>query len=203
VMRFAMPEVVRELPLDRPQLAIQTFASIIGELRDAPPGAAADLEMIATDAVEMAMREGACLMAIVTPPEAAPALLTGVVLQVPASWDTGNAETLRDSMENVGGPDVRETVVMDTNLGPAVIVQRIPGVEQARERRPLALQLQAFVPEPGTDRMLLLTLACPSADGWSSHQSLFGELVASASGPAAKRRVVEEDESFEHHTYQL
>jgi hypothetical protein len=192
-MRFAMPDVVRELPLDRPQLAIQTFASIIGELREAP---AADLELIATDAVEMAVREGACLMAVVTPPEAAPALLTGVVVRVPASWDTGNAETLRDSMENVGGPDVRETVIMDTNLGPAVIVQRIPGIEQARERRPLALQLQAFVPESGTDRVLLLTLACPSADGWSSHQSLFGELVASAVRD-------HEDESFEHDTYQL
>lgn len=102
-------------------------------------------------------------------------------------------------MENVGGPDVRETVIMDTNLGPAVIVQRIPGVEQARERRPLALQLQAFVPEPGTDRMLLLTLASPSADGWASHQLLFGELVASAAGP----RMAEIDESFEHDTYRL
>jgi hypothetical protein len=202
-MRFAMPDVVRELPLDRPQQAIERFAAIIGELRDAPPGAAADLEMIATDAVEMAMREGACLMAVVTPPEAAPALLTGVVLEVAAAWDAGNAETLRDSVENVGGPDVRETVIMDTNLGPAVIVQRIPGVEQARERRPLALQLQAFVPEPGTDRMLLLTLACPSADGWASHQLLFGELVASASGPAAGRVASEDEESFEHHTYQL
>jgi hypothetical protein len=105
---------------------------------------------------------------------------------------------LRDSMEDVGGPDVRETVTVDTGLGPAVVVQRIPGVEQARARLPLTLQLQAFLPEPGTGRMLLLTLACPASTGWAAHQALFGELVASASrGPLAV------EESFDQRTYRL
>ena len=169
------------------------------------------------------MREGAFLMAVVTPPGAAPAVLTGVVIEVPPSWDTDTAESLRDAMEDVGGPDVRETVTLETGLGTAVVAQRVPGVEQARERRALTVQLQAFVPEPGTGRMLLLTLACPSTDGWPAHQEVFARLVTSAQPDDAPARPepepvaaaaparpvrhrparVAEEESFEERTYQL
>jgi hypothetical protein len=197
-MLVAMPPAVRRVPIETPQLAIQEYAAILAELRDAPAGAAADLEAVATEAVEATRAQGAFLMAVVTPPDAAPALLTGFVLEVPENWSGDVAELLRDSLENVGGPDVRETITVDTALGPAVILQRVPGVEQARERRPLTLQLQAFVPEPGTGRMLLLTLACAAADGWAAHQRLFAELVASASRPE-----VIAEESFEHQTYRL
>lgn len=206
-MRMAVPDIVRRLPLADPELAIQQFAAIIAELRDAPDGAAADLEAIATEAVETALSEGAFLLAVVTPPGAAPALLTGVVLEVPPSWDPDTAEALRDAVENVGGPDVRETIALDTGLGPAVIAQRVPGPEQARGGRPLTLQLQAFLAEPGTGRMTLLTLACPALHGWVEHQSLFVELVASAAPadrPASTANAATaEDESFEHHTYRL
>jgi hypothetical protein len=201
-MHVAIPDTVRVLPLDHPDLAVAEFAAILGELRDAPPGAAADLELIATEAIDAARAEGTFLMAVVTPPEAAAAVLTGIVLEVPPSWSGDLADMLRDSLEDVGGPDVRETITVDTGLGPAVIVQRIPGVEQARARRPLTLQLQAFVPEPDSGRMLLLTLASPSVQGWAAHQSLFGALVASASA-APGRRVTAEEESFEHQTYRL
>jgi hypothetical protein len=99
-------------------------------------------------------------------------------------------------------------------------------VEQARERRALTVQLQAFIPEPGSGRMLLLTLACPSTHGWSAHQELFARLVVSARGddavddavdevpepestpestpePVRRRPAPVEEESFEAHTYQL
>jgi hypothetical protein len=194
-MRLAIPETVRWLPISEPDRAIREFAAILGELRDAPPGAAADLEAIATEAIDAAREEGAVLMAVLTPQDAAAAMLTGFVLEVPPSWSADLADLLRDSLEDVGGPDVRETITIDTGLGPAVIVQRVPGVEQARERRPLSLQLQAFVPEPGTGRMLLLTLASPDPRGWAVHQALFGELVGSAAGATP---VSSDDESFEH-----
>ncbi|HEV2782102.1 MAG TPA: hypothetical protein VGX25_22145 [Actinophytocola sp.] len=199
-MRLAMPDAVHRLPMEAPERAVQELATIIGRLRDTPAGTAAEREAVAREAVEAARGEGAFLMAVVTPPDAAPAILTGVVLEIPPAWTDDVAERLRDSLEDVGGPDVRETITLDTGLGPAVIVQRVPGVEQARERRPLSLQLQAFIAEPGTDRMLLLTLASPATDGWASHQLLFGELVASASAAGGS---VEEEESFEHHTYRL
>jgi hypothetical protein len=199
-MRLAIPDTVRPLPLDHPDLAVQEFVAIITRLRDAPAASAADLEVIATEAVESATRAGAAMMAVVTPPDAAPAVLTGAVLEVPPSWSSDLAEMLRDTLEDRGGPDVRETVTLDTALGPAVIVQRVPGAEQARDGRPLTLQLQAFIPEPDARRMLLLTLASPAVDGWASHQLLFGELVASASTAA---RTAADEESFEHHTYRL
>ncbi|MPZ80278.1 MAG: hypothetical protein GEV28_07735 [Actinophytocola sp.] len=220
-MRLAIPDTVHRIPLDQPERAIREFAALMGALRDLP-ASAADLEPIATEAVETARREGAFLMAVVTPPDAAPAVLTGVVLEVPQAWDPDTAESLRDAMEDVGGPDVRETVALETGLGPAVVAQRIPGVEQARERRALTLQLQAFVPEPGSGRMLLLTLACPSTHGWPAHQELFARLVTSArpddahehgSTPEPVRRrpapAVDRtgdqagDESFEEHTYRV
>jgi hypothetical protein len=199
-----MPDTVRPLPLDHPDLAIAEYAAIVGELRGVT-GGAADLEAIATEAVETALREGAVLMAVVTPPDAAPAVLTGVALDVPPGWDPDTAETLRDSMEDVGGPDVRETLLLETGLGPAVIAQRIPGVEQVRDKRPLALQLQAFLPSEG--RLLLLTLACTANRGWAAHQLLFGRIVRSARGADEPVRVrvaaTEDDESYENHTYQV
>jgi hypothetical protein len=205
-MRIAMPEFVRRLPLDHPELAVQEFAQILGQVRDLPPGAAAALEAAATEAIEWALRERVVLLAVVTPSGAAPALLSGVVLEVPTAWDAESADRLRDSMSNVGGPDVRENLTIDTELGPVVIVQRVPGREQLRARRPLAVQLQAFVPQPGTGRMLVLTLACPSIDGWDVHQLLFGEMVASV-GPdhevAPDAPNGSDEESFEHHTYRL
>ena len=220
-MRLAIPDTVRRIPIDDPPQAIKDFAAILGEVRDLP-ASSADLEPVAAEAVETALREGAFLMAVVTPPDAAPAVLTGVVIEVPPSWDTDTAESLRDAMEDVGGPDVRETVALETGLGMAVMAQRVPGVEQARERRALTVQLQAFIPEPGSGRMLLLTLACPSTHGWSAHQELFAGLVVSARSddaiddaidevpapestpePVQRRPAPVEEDSFEAHTYQL
>jgi len=199
-MRLAMPDWVHRLPLDRPDLAVREYAEIVAALRDAP---AIDLEGLATEAVETALDAGAVLLAVVTAPDAAPAVLTGIALDVPPGWDGDTAETLRDSMEDVGGPDVRETVVLDTGCGPVVVAQRVPGVEQARSRRPLALQLQAFVPDPDTGRTLLLTLASPSSRGWLSHQLLFGQMVASATPDQQVTVPDAPEESFETHTYRL
>jgi hypothetical protein len=194
-MRLAMPDYVRRLPLDRPELAVREYAEIVAALRDAP---AIDLEGLATEAVESALAAGAVLLAVVTAPDAAPAVLTGIPLD--ATCGPGTAAALRDSMEDVGGPDVRETVVLETGCGPVVVAQRVPGVEQVRARRSLALQLQAFVPDPDTGATLLLTLACPSDRGWLSHQLLFGQIVTSAA-PDPEEAV--EMESFETHTYRL
>lgn len=201
-MRLAFPDEVRRVPIDHPEQAVRELTAILGELRE---GTAADLEPIAFEAVETAQREGAFLMAVVTPAGAAPAMLTGVVLAVPPTWDVDTAESLRDAMEDVGGPDVRETAALETGIGPAVLVQRVPGVEQARERRALTVQLQAFVPEPGSGRMLLLTLACPSTHGWAAHQELFASLVASArpDDEPPQSPTAPAEESFEGHTYRV
>ena len=199
-MILDLPSSVWRLPLDRPQLAIQAYAEIVGELRGLSTGRA-DLEALATEAVETAVREGAELMAIVAPPGAAPAVLTGVMLDRPDGWDDDTAAALRDSLEDVGGPDVRETLVVGTALGPAVIAQRVPGVEQVRARRPLALQLQAFIAE--SEHLLLLTLACPSSHGWATHQLLFGQVVASARAEHQTVPAETSDESYENHTYRL
>ncbi|MFL6140263.1 MAG: hypothetical protein ACJ72N_00145 [Labedaea sp.] len=216
-MYLAMPDTVRRLPLDRPDLAVREYAAIVAELRHEVTGAA-DLEALATEAVETARAAGATLMAVVLPPDAPPALLTGTLLALPPSGDVRSfdVDSLGDSVEDLGGPDIRETIMLATGLGPALVVQRVPGPEQVRDRRPLTLQLQAFIPEPETGLMLLLTLACPAFDGWVSHQLLFGALVASAAArpaaeapprPAARTGdnsgTNSVDDSFEEHTYQL
>ncbi|MCP2273983.1 hypothetical protein LV75_006515 [Actinokineospora diospyrosa] len=199
-----MPAEARRVELGDPARAVREYAEIIGELRDAPEGAAADLEALAAESVEGVLRQGAFLMAVVAPAAADPALLTGVALVVPDGWDIDTADALRDSLEDVGGPDLRQTVLVESGVGPAVVAQRVPGVEQARAGEPLALQLQAFIPEPGSGRMLLLTLSAPSQRGWAEHQALFTGMVASASptetGSTARP---EPDESFEQHTYRL
>jgi hypothetical protein len=190
-MILDLPDTVWRLPLDDPDLAIQEYAALADRLRGGT-GAVADLEAAATEAVDTALRAGALLFALVVPPRAAPAIMTAV----PFGRSGHDSEALRDSVENVGGPDVRETLVVDTDLGPAVIAQRVPGVEQARARRPMALQLQAFLP---ADVQLLLTLASTSPYGWDAHQALFWHVVRSArSEPSAA-----DEESYENHTYRL
>ena len=226
-MIIDLPDTVWRLPLEDPAAAVQEYAAIADQLRGGT-GAHADLEAAATEAVDTALQAGALLLAVVAPPNAAPAILTAVPLpgvsnahnprvplSAPASpapgpresrvrpprvtasctsaWD---AQALRDSVENVGGPDVRETLVVDTELGQAVIVQRVPGAEQVRAGRPLALQLQAFIP---ADVRLLLTLACGSAHGWDAHQLLFCQVVRSVRAEPAPA----DEESFENHTYRL
>jgi hypothetical protein len=225
-MRIALPEEAIQVPLQRPEEAVRTFAGIMAKLRDAPEGSTGDLESAAAEAVETAVRGGAFLMAVLAPPGCGAALLTGVMLDVPDGWDGDSAEQLRESLENVGGPDVRETAIMSTGIGLAVIANRVPGVEQARARKPMTLQLQALIPEPGQPRMLLLTLAAPQTLGWDRHQALFAAIVASAQPldpatvvdappveeipaeqpkPASPRRrpASAEDDSFENITYQL
>jgi hypothetical protein len=221
-MRIALPEEAVQVPLQRHDEAVRTFAAIMARLRDAPDGSAGDLEAAAAEAVETAVRGGAFLMAVLAPPGCGAALLTGVMLDVPDGWDADSAEQLRESLENVGGPDVRETATMRTGLGLAVIANRVPGVEQARARKPMTLQLQALIPEPGQPRMLLLTLAAPQVLGWDRHQALFARIVASAQpsepaaepaaetpveqpepAPARRRPAPVEDETFENITYQL
>lgn len=203
-MILDLPDTVWQLPLEHPELAIQEYAGLVGELRGQSTGRA-DLEVLATEAVDTAVREGAVLMAIVAPPGAAPAVLTGIVLDRPSGWDQDTVAALRDSLEDVGGPDIRETLVVGTALGPAVIAQRVPGVEQVRARRPLTLQLQAFIAEG--EQLLLLTLACPSELGWATHQLLFGQVVTSARGESRRERrparAETAEESYENHTYQL
>src|ERR1700741_4693071 len=77
----------------------------------------------------------------------------------PVAAEAGG-DALRDAMEDVGGPDVRETVALETGLGMAVMAQRVPGVEQARERRALTVQLPAVIPQPGAGGALVPGPAC-------------------------------------------
>lgn len=198
-MIMDFPDTVWRLSLTHPALAVQEYADLVGRLRGV--GGRADLEALATEAVETAVAAGAELLALVIAPDAAPAVLTAVVL----AGGADDPAVFRDAVENVGGPDVRETMVLDTALGPAVVAQRVPGVEQVRARRPLALQLQAFV--PAGDRTVVLTLACPSDHGWAAHQLMFCQVVRSARNERRPRRPVSDevtdDESYENHTYRL
>lgn len=179
----AMPEWVRPIPLGSPELAKGELVELIGRARGMSAGAAIDLEPLAEEAVDGAYRNGAFLLAMVTPPGAHPAVLTGVAIDFPIEWTHSEleAELLREVVEDSGGPDVRETMVLDTPVGKAVVVQRVPGREQLRAREQHTVQLQGMVVDPETGDMLLLTLACPSVHGWDKHQQLFLTLMASVS----------------------
>jgi hypothetical protein len=182
-MRLAFPDCLNRIDITDRERATAELAGAMAELRQTP--GQVGIESMAREVVESAVDGGAFLLAMVTPPGADPALLTGVALEVPDGWDADSAEGLRDAMENVGGPDVRDSVALDAPIGPAVIAQRVPGVEQERAGEPMVLQLQGFIVDPDASRMLLLTLASPSLGGWQEHQRLFTALVASASPDGA------------------
>lgn len=212
VLRLALPDDVRRLPLDVPETAVAELAAILAEAPGRAERLAADLTPMAAEAVEHALSAGATFMAVVlTPGNTAPAVLTGVPVAAPSPHRQDPADALRDALENVGGPDVRETITLDTAVGPVAVAQRVPGPEQRRAGRPLTLQLQAFIPEPGTGAMLLLTLACTATRGWTEHQVLFAQIAGSAhteSLPPRTRTPVpatgsrrDDEDSFEDRTY--
>lgn len=210
-VRLAMPDSVRRLPVDDPEAAAAELAAILAEAPGRTERLAGDLLPMAAEAVEHALTTGAIFLAVVpTPGSTAPAVLTGVPVGAPSGNRQDRADALRDALENVGGPDVRETVTLDTAVGPVAVAQRMPGPEQQRAGRPLTLQLQAFIPEPGTGAMLLLTLASTTGNGWSEHQALFARMVGSAhtdelpprtAPPPARSGPLDDEESFEYRSY--
>lgn len=182
-MRIAFPDSLNRIDISDPERATAELAGVMARLRQTP--GQVGIESMAREVVESAVDGGAFLLGMLTPDGADPALLTGVAVEVPDGWDTGSAERLRDAMENVGGPDVRDSVTLEAPIGPAVVAQRVPGAEQERAGDPMVLQLQGFIVDPQAHRMLLLTLAAPSVGGWEAHQRLFTSMVASASPDGA------------------
>lgn len=213
-LRLAIPDSVRRLPLHAVESATAELAAILAEAPRRAERLSGDLTSMAAEAVEHAVSMGAVLLAAVpTSGAIAPALLTGVPVAAPRAERDEVSDVLRAAVADHGGPDVRETFILGTAVGPVVVAHRVPGPEQQRAGRPLTLQLQAFIPEPGTAGMLVLTLASTTGEGWTEHQKLFGRIVASLHAddtpqpaepvrPARVPRHAEaDDESFENRTY--
>jgi hypothetical protein len=159
-MVITFPADALPIALADPDRAAARIASVIVGLK--PDAYRADAETQARQIVDEATRTDAFLLAIVAPPGADPAVLTGMPVAAPPAWTQQVADRLRWSLADVAG----DAATVHTAVGPAVLVER-------------PRQLQAFLPDDDT-AMLLLTLSTVSARGWAAQRELFVGMVASA-----------------------
>jgi hypothetical protein len=182
-MLITFPSDVTPIALSHPDAAAaqlsRVFAGYAGGRSYLP-----DLEAQARQVVDDAIKAAAFLLAMTAPMGADPAVLTGITVDGPPTWDVQAADELRWSLADRGGPDVRDAVTVQTDLGPVVVIERMPGVEQVRTARRTGarpyLQLQAFLPEADSPHLLLLTLSTISAKGWDMQRLRFVEMIMAA-----------------------
>jgi hypothetical protein len=181
VVYLTFPDCVHRVPLAAPDRAADELVRLMARQRNLPGGAEIELRQLAIQTVDSALELGAVLLAMVTPDGADAALLTGVAVDLPLSWNLDRLDLLGYAIANLaGGPPVRDTLELDTALGPALLAQRSPSAGQVRTGEYRTVVLQGFVVDPVSERMLLLTLAGPSMHGWEIHQRLFAGIITSA-----------------------
>jgi hypothetical protein len=136
--------------------------------------------LAARDAAELAHANGAGLVAVVTHPDADPAILVGMVVTADVPLGPDAAAELRHYLSDGGGPDIREVTESRTERGyPVVIAERILVEGPSRDAPSAGCQLQAVVIDPLGRRMAVFTLHSTTGRGWLELAGVLGQLVSS------------------------
>ncbi|HWM06457.1 MAG TPA: hypothetical protein VNP92_29295 [Actinophytocola sp.] len=138
------------------------------------------IALAARDAAELAHANGAGLVAVVTHPNADPAILVGMVVTADAPLGPDAAAELRHYLADAGGMDIREVTESRTERGyPVVIAERLLVDGPSRTPLPSGCQLQAVVIDPTGKRMAVFTLHSTTGRGWLELATVLGQLVSS------------------------
>ncbi|WP_367137647.1 hypothetical protein [Saccharothrix sp. HUAS TT1] len=144
----------------------RTAAELLAVLRRLKGTHDPGLEVSATQAAELAHRQGAGLLAVVEHRDADPALLVAGVVAVDRPTDPG------EPAFHLDGPAIREVTRGETATGyPVVIVERIPVSGPGA-------QLQVVVTDPDHPRIAVFTLHSPSGRGWLEVAGIAGRFVS-------------------------
>lgn len=137
------------------------------------------IALAARDAAELAHANRAGLVAVVTHPNADPAILVGMVVTADVPLGPDAAAELRHYLAD-GGPDIREVTESRTERGyPVVIAERILVDGPSRDAPLAGCQLQAVVIDPPGRRMAVFTLHSSTGRGWLELAGVLGQLVSS------------------------
>jgi hypothetical protein len=158
-MMLTLPANAVLVDLSRPDHAVSELATSLDRIRNRP-GLAAECEVLAREMVDEVIRGGGYLLAVL----ADGAVLTGASAPGTPDWDAAHANALRWWLDDMG----HETVTMDTRLGPVVVAAR---------RTAETSQLQAFLVEPGTTDLLVVTLTARSPHDWHTHRAAFLDMI--------------------------
>ncbi|MEU4806069.1 hypothetical protein [Actinosynnema sp. NPDC023587] len=143
----------------------RTAAELLAVLRRIKGTHDPGLEVSATQAAEMAHRQGSGLLAVVEHPDADPALLLACVVPVDRPVDPALGVRL-------DGPAIRDVTKGVTATGyPVVIVERVPVTGTGA-------QLQVVVTDPVHPRVAVFTLHSTTGRGWLDVAGLAGRFVS-------------------------
>jgi hypothetical protein len=138
------------------------------------------ITLAARDAAELAHANSAGLVAVVTHPNADPAILVGMVVAADAPLGQDAAAELRHYLAGDAGPDIREVTESRTERGyPVVIAERILVEGPAHGAPSAGCQLQVVVIDVAGKRMAVFTLHSTTGRGWLELAGVLGQLVSS------------------------
>lgn len=174
-MKLAAVSGITPVTMRNPEATAEALADLIVSVRGPESAHDPGVRLAAQDAAEMAHTNGAGLVAVVSHPQADPAILVGMVVtsDVPLGQDA--ATELQRYLED-DGTDIREVTASTTTRGyPVVIAERLlmAGPPTA------GAQLQAVVIDPAGRRMAVFTLHSTTGKGWLELATVLGQLVSS------------------------
>jgi hypothetical protein len=161
-MRLTLPTGATVIDPTRPDQAVPRLAAALDRARN-QPSLAAEAELLASQMIEETSRAGGYLLAVL--PDGA--ILTGANAPGTTDWTREHANALRWHLDDTG----HETVTVDLPLGPVVVAERVAGDTP---------QLQAFLAEPGSADLVVITLTAWSRTAWPSHRTTFLRVIYTA-----------------------
>ncbi|GLZ38327.1 hypothetical protein [Actinokineospora sp. NBRC 105648] len=177
-MKLAAVDGVTPVSLRSPEDTARELVALMVAARGPESAHDPGLGHAARDAAELAHRDGAGLVALLTHPDADPAVLVAAVVVTDTA--PASAAELRGHLAE-SGPDIQDVTESRTERGhPVVIAERITTADPGQVP---GCRLQAVVIDPDGRRLAVFTLHSPTGRGWLELAGILGRLVASVAFP--------------------
>lgn len=179
-MRLAAVQGITPVSMRSAEETERALADAIIEVRGREAAHDPGIALAARDAAELAHANGAGLVAVMTHPNADPAILVGMVVTADVPLGQDAAAELRHYLAGGNGPDIREVTESRTERDYAVVIAERLVVEGPARGTPSAgCQLQVVVIDPPGRRLAVFTLHSSTGRGWLELAGVLGQLVSS------------------------
>jgi hypothetical protein len=165
-MHVVVPDTVVPIPLRSPAQAAMLLREQLVSCRGGDSQHDPGIDLSVDDVLELVSEHDACLLAVIRPRDADPALLFGQRLVLHAAGTAAVVADLAQDVEDTQ-PGVAQTVRTEGPDGrPVLLVERVPTQEQLRQADRPTWQLQAVVFDPAAPRAAVFQLVSTTGRSW-------------------------------------